>query len=76
MAGRRLDQRYKIALFGDQIDSKTESRGEMYRVPFQTTPDRSTDVHFFDDAGSRGKWRGRAADDETDAGRQKRPARI
>jgi hypothetical protein len=29
-------RRYKIALFGDLIDSKTESRREMYKVPRRT----------------------------------------
>ena len=45
MAGRQLDLRYKIALFGDLIDSKTESRGEMHRVPL--CKPRRTDRRMF-----------------------------
>ena len=45
IAGRLLDPRYKIALFGDLIDSKTESRGEMYRVPLSKP--RRTDRRMF-----------------------------
>ena len=41
----QLDLRYKIALFGDLIDSKTESRDEMYRVPL--CKPRRTDRRMF-----------------------------
>ena len=44
MAGRRLGSRCKIALFGDLIDSKTES-GEMFRVPLFKP--RRTDRRMF-----------------------------
>ena len=45
MAGRRLGSRCKIALFGDLIDSKTESRCEMYKVPLFKP--RRTDRRMF-----------------------------
>jgi hypothetical protein len=45
VAGRRLDSSCKIAPFGDLIDSKTESRGEMYRVPLLKP--RRTDRRMF-----------------------------
>ena len=45
IAGRLLDPRYKIALFGELIDSKTDSRGEMYRVLLSKP--RRTDRRMF-----------------------------
>ena len=45
MAGRRLDPRCKLALFGDLIESKTESRCQMYRVPLFKP--RRTDRRMF-----------------------------
>ena len=45
IAGRLLDPRYKIALFGELIDSKTDSRGEMYRV--HLSKPRRTDRRMF-----------------------------
>ena len=43
--GQAMDPRYEIALFGELIDSKTESRGEMYRVPLSKP--RRTDRRMF-----------------------------
>ena len=44
--------------------------------PGQTTPEWCADAHFFDNVGSRGKRRCSAADDETDAGWQRRPVQA
>ena len=45
ITGRLLDPRYKIALFGELIDSKTGSRGKMYRVLLSKP--RRTDRRMF-----------------------------